>query len=152
MTATARVTAPVAGTSGRLTNDRRMAAAVTLLDPEDTATPHPRAAVFLMRRALEEHLDAYLRRHRPALARCSMRTKTVWLAQHLDSAQAGRLAAAWHNLSCACHYQQYPMPPTAAEVVTWRTEVEHALTTVLEPQPTAFTPPTMPSQISGMTS
>lgn len=130
MTATARVTAPVAGTSGRLTNDRRMAAAVTLLDPEDTATPHPRAAVFLMRRALEEHLDAYLRRHRPALARCSMRTKTVWLAQHLDSPHVGRLAAVWYSLSCACHHQRYAMAPTVSEILGWQAEVEHVLAAI----------------------
>ena len=38
-----------------------------------TTKAHPRAAVFLIRRALEEHLDAYVRRNRPALERCSMR-------------------------------------------------------------------------------
>jgi cytochrome c5 len=104
-----------------------MAAVASLLDREGVFKPHPRAAAFLIRRALEEHLDAYVRRNRPALARCSMGTKTVWLAHHLDSALAGRMAAVWHSLSCACHHQQYAMAPTVGEILSWRTEVEHVL-------------------------
>ena len=124
------VTPAPAGGSARLTNAQRMAAVATLLDPEGTFKPHPRAAAFLIRRALEEHLDAYVRRNRPALARCSMGTKTVWLAHHLDSALAGRLAAVWHSLSCACHHQQYAMAPTVGEILSWRTEVEHVLAAI----------------------
>lgn len=124
-------TTPISGDSARLsTNDQRMAAVVALLDPEGAAKPHPRAAVFLIRRALEEHLDAYVRQHRPGLERCSMHTKTVWLAQYLDSAHVGRLAAVWHNLSCACHHQQYAMAPTIAEILSWQSEVEHVFAAI----------------------
>lgn len=118
---------PPRASSTRMTNEQRMTAAMTLIDPEGTAKAHPRAAVFLIRRALEEHLDAYVRRHRPGLERCSMLTKTLWLAQHIDSTLAGRLAAVWHSLSCACHQQQYAMAPTIAEILSWQAEVEHVL-------------------------
>jgi hypothetical protein len=128
---TARASAHArAGGPARLTNAQRMAAVAALLDPEGSFKPHPRAAAFLIRRALEEHLDAYVRRNRPALARCSMGTKTVWLAHHLDSALAGRLAAVWHSLSCACHHQQYAMAPTVGEILSWRTEVEYVLAAI----------------------
>jgi hypothetical protein len=82
---------------------------------------HPRAAVFLVRRAWEEHPDAYVRRNRPDLERCSMPTKTVWLAQHLDSALADRLAAGWYSLSGVCHHQQYAMAPTIGDPAAGRT-------------------------------
>ena len=110
-----------------MTNKQRMIAAMTLIDPGDSAKPHPRAAVFLIRRALEEQLDAYVSRNRPGLERCSMLSKTVWLAQHLDSTLAGRLAAVWHSLSCACHHQQYAMAPTVAEILGWQAEVDYVL-------------------------
>lgn len=116
--------------SARMTNERRMTSAMTLIDPGDATKSHPRAAVFLIRRALEEHLDAYVRRNRPALERCTMRTKTIWLAQHLDSALAGRLAALWHSLSCACHHQQYAMAPTVAEILSWQHDVEYVLAAI----------------------
>lgn len=110
-----------------MTNEQRMAAAMTLIDSGSTAKAHPRAAAFLIRRALEEHLDVYLRRNRPDLERCPMLTKTVWLAQHLDPSLAGRLAAVWHSLSSACHHHQYAMAPTVAEILGWQAEVEHVL-------------------------
>ena len=118
------------GGSPHLTNEQRMAAVTSLIDPGAAAKAHPRAAVFLIRRALEEHLNAYIRRNRPALEHCAMGTKTIWLAQHLDSALAGRLAAVWHSLSGACHHQQYAMPPTVGEILSWHDEVEHVLKTV----------------------
>lgn len=54
-----------------------------------------------------------------------MRTKTVWLAHHLDAAIAGRLEAVWQSLSCACHHQQYAMAPTPGEILGWRSKVAH---------------------------
>lgn len=115
----------------RVTNTQRMAAAMALVDPGGTAKAHPRAAAFLIRRALEEHLDTYVCRNRPALAHCSMLAKSIWLAQHLDSALAGRLAAVWHSLSRACHHQQYAMAPTVAEILSWRDDVEYVLAAIV---------------------
>jgi cytochrome c5 len=110
-----------------MTNEQRLTAAMALVDPGGTATSHPRAAAFLIRRALEEHLDAYVRRNQPGLERCSMLTKTIWLAQHRDAALAGRLAAVWACLSGACHHHQYTMAPTVGEILSWLQEVEHTL-------------------------
>lgn len=121
----------VADSARALTNEQRLAAVATLLDPEAAAAkPHPRAAVFLIRRALEEHLDAYVRQRRPGLERCSMLTKTVWLAQHLDPAHVGRLAAVWLSLSRACHHHQYAMAPTISEILGWQADVEHVLAAI----------------------
>lgn len=121
---------PRPGAVRPLTNEQRMAAVATLLDSEGAANPHPRAAAFLIRRALEEHLDAYVRRHHPGLERCPMLAKTVWLAQHLDSPHVGRLAAVWYSLSCACHHQRYAMAPTVSEILGWQAEVEHVLAAI----------------------
>lgn len=105
----------------------RMATVASLLDATGSGTAHPRAAAFLLRRALETRLNTYIAAHRPALHRCRMETKAVWLAHHLDPQLAGRLAAVWHNLSRACHHQQFALPPTIAELRGWRDEVVFVL-------------------------
>jgi hypothetical protein len=86
-------------------------------------TVHTRAAAFLLRRALDDRLNAYLQAHRPALLRCTTRTKTAWLAQHAGSALAGRYAVIWHRLSLVCHYHGSVLPPTPAELRGWRDDV-----------------------------
>ncbi len=114
-------------TADVLASADRMTAAASLLDAGSSGTAHPRAAVFLLRRALEAGLDAYISAHRPALGRCRTETKVVWLAHHLDVRLAGRLAAVWRNLSGACHYQQFALPPTVGELLGWRDEVAFVL-------------------------
>ncbi|WP_329490205.1 hypothetical protein OG618_27420 [Kitasatospora sp. NBC_01246] len=101
-----------------------MTAVASLLDAE---APHPRAAVFLLRRALEGGLETYISAHRSALSRCRTETKVVWLAHNLDHRLAGRLAAVWRNLSVACHHQQFALPPTVGELLGWRDEVAFVL-------------------------
>ncbi|MFD7826479.1 hypothetical protein [Kitasatospora sp. NPDC059803] len=110
-----------------LTSATRITAATSLLDSGPSGAAHPRAAVFLLRRALEAGLDSYIYAHRPALARCRTETKVVWLAHHLDARLAGRLAAVWRNLSGACHYHQSALPPTVSELLGWRDEVAFVL-------------------------
>jgi hypothetical protein len=90
-------------------------------------TVHTRAAAFLLRRALEDRLNACLRDHRPVLLRCSTRTQIAWLAQHAGPAVAGRYAATWHSLSLACHYHRSALPPTPAQLRGWRDEVAAVL-------------------------
>ncbi|GAA2786751.1 hypothetical protein GCM10010521_75560 [Streptomyces rameus] len=114
-------------TAPALTAAERMAAAVALLDAGASGSAHPRATAFLLRRALEGKLDTYLSRQRPALGRCRMQTKVVWLAHHLNPELAGRIAAVWSSLSGACHYQQYAMPPTVGELLSWYDEVAFVL-------------------------
>lgn len=90
-------------------------------------TVHTRAAAFLLRRALDDRLNAYVQARHPALARCSTRTKTAWLAQHAGSALAGRYAGTWQSLSQACHYHCSVLPPTPAELRGWRDDVAAVL-------------------------
>lgn len=90
-------------------------------------TAHTRAAAFLLRRALDDELHVYLQTHRPALLRCTTRTKTAWLAQYAGSALAGRYAATWHRLSLACHYHCSVLPPPAEELRGWRDDVAAVL-------------------------
>ena len=90
-------------------------------------TVHTRAAAFLLRRVLDDRLNAYVRVRRPALVRCATRTKTAWLAQHAGSALAGRYAATWHRLSLVCHYHGSILPPTPAELRGWRDDVAAVL-------------------------
>lgn len=90
-------------------------------------TVHTRAAAFLLRRALDDCLNACLQAHRTELLRCSSRTKTAWLAQHAGSALAGRYAATWHGLSLACHYHCSVLAPTSAELRGWRDDVAAVL-------------------------
>jgi glycine/D-amino acid oxidase-like deaminating enzyme len=103
-----------------------MRAVGALLNPS-SGPVHPRAAAFLLRRAVEEQLNAYLRVHRPTLACCRTETKVVWLAHHLNPQLAGRLATVWRNLSGACHHQQFALPPTMAELLGWYDEVTFLL-------------------------
>lgn len=56
-----------------------------------------------------------------------MGTKAAWLAQRLTPALAGRLGVTWNSLSAACHHHQFLLPPTAGEVLAWRTDVAYVL-------------------------
>jgi hypothetical protein len=94
---------------------------------ESARTVHTRAAAFLLRRTLDDRVNAYVQAHRPALLRCATRTKTAWLAQHAGPALAGRYAAAWHSLSMACHYHCSVLPPTTTELRGWRDDVAAVL-------------------------
>lgn len=94
---------------------------------ESAGTVHTRAAAFLLRRTLDDRVNAYIQAHRPALLRCTTLTKTAWMAQHADPALAGRYAAAWHSLSLACHYHCSVLPPTPAELRGWRDDVAAVL-------------------------
>lgn len=100
----------------------RLAAAAELLQGTASGGSHPRAAVFLLRRALEERLADYIAAHEPALARCRVETKAVWLAHHLSPDLAGRFASLWRNLSGACHYHQSALPPPLAELRSWHAD------------------------------
>lgn len=100
---------------------------------ESPGSVHTRAAAFLLRRALDDRVNAYVRAHRPALVHCSTRTKTAWLAQHAGPSLAGRYAAAWHSLSMVCHYHCSVLPPAPAEVRGWRDDVAAVLRGLRQP-------------------
>jgi hypothetical protein len=88
----------------------------------DAARPSVRAAAFLLRRSLEERLDALLSARFPGLPRCSFRTRCTLLARLAGPALAGRCAAVWHELSLACHYHSSILPPPVDDVRGWRNE------------------------------
>jgi hypothetical protein len=108
----------------------RLAVAAGLLQGSGTGPAHPRAAAFLLRRALEKHLAAYIAVYEPAMVRCRVETKAVWLAHRLSPHLAGRFAALWHNLSGACHYHQSALPPTLAELRSWHEDAAFVLRAV----------------------
>jgi hypothetical protein len=91
------------------------------------ARPPVRAAAFLLRRSLEECLDALLSARFPGLPRCSFRTRCALLARLAGPALAGRCAAVWHELSLACHYHGSILPPPVDDVHGWRREVAAVL-------------------------
>lgn len=115
-----------AGSGGRTATGPGDASAVGRA-AESAGTVHARAAAFLLRRTLDDRVNAYVQTLRPALVRCATRTKTAWLAQHAGPDLAGRYAAAWHSLSMACHYHCSVLPPTTTELRGWRDDVAAVL-------------------------
>ncbi|MFC1429207.1 hypothetical protein ACEZDB_00840 [Streptacidiphilus sp. N1-3] len=111
----------------------RLAAVEALIDTSASGQVHPRAAVFLLRRALEERLDAYIAANEPGLSRCRTETKAVWLAHRLTPGLAGRFAGVWHALCGASHFHQSALPPTAAELRSWHEDVAFVLSAIRAP-------------------
>lgn len=83
----------------------------------------PRVSAFLIRFALELALDEMWRRVEPTLATCPMRAQLLCLPQYADLEVARHARSTWSELSRACHYHTYELPPTAAELVRWRQDV-----------------------------
>ncbi|MDH6578857.1 hypothetical protein [Kitasatospora sp. MAP5-34] len=91
---------------------------------------HPRAAAFLLRRAVEDRIAGYIKHHCPHLAPCKARTKALWLAGHLHPEVAGRYASVWSTLSQACHFHTYALAPTLTELRSWRDDVAFVLDSI----------------------
>jgi hypothetical protein len=83
----------------------------------------PRVVAFLVRLALEKSIDEFWDRTQPGMTRCSTRAQLVCLREFAEPSLAGRTHQVWASLSAACHYHQYDLPPTAAELRTWQAEV-----------------------------
>lgn len=96
--------------------------ASTMLSNRDTVSPGlwSRAAVLLVRQALEECLEGYWYMRGIAVDRCTTRAQLICLREYLHEGDlASRVAHAWSALSRACHHHPYELPPTAEEIRMW---------------------------------
>lgn len=77
----------------------------------------PRAAALLGRQALELAMTRVWELTAPGMERMSFRPQVLCIGPMLnDPSLGGRVTAAWHTLSDACHHGVYDLPPTAAEL------------------------------------
>ncbi|MBX6387978.1 MAG: hypothetical protein IRZ08_03065 [Frankia sp.] len=81
-----------------------------------------RGAAIALRAALEAAVDRLLERQVAGLAQVSVRAKMLCLRYYTDPPTAQRAATLWGHLCLACHYHQYEIGPTHAQVVAWRDE------------------------------
>jgi hypothetical protein len=89
-----------------------------------------RAAVWILRIALEQSVDQVWLRLSPVLATCSMRAQLLALEACAGADVAGRTATLWSTLSRAGHHQDYELAPTVTELRGWYDETA-VLTTEL---------------------
>jgi hypothetical protein len=83
----------------------------------------PRTVAFVVRFALEQGIDEFWASTLPGMRECSMRAQLVCLREYGEPSLAGRAHAVWGSLSAACHYNQYDLAPTAAELRRWHADV-----------------------------
>jgi hypothetical protein len=80
----------------------------------------PRACALLTRQALECAIDDYWAgTEYPEFAGASGRSKLTCLVVVAGADAAGPVAAAWSELSNACHVHAYRLAPTAGELARW---------------------------------
>lgn len=92
--------------------------------PPTTTSCRHRGAAFALRAALESALDTALMATSLAPARrTSTIAKLLCLHGATDTETARRARAVWVLLCLGCHYHQYDLGPTRAEVLAWQTEV-----------------------------
>jgi hypothetical protein len=89
------------------------------------ATPagRHRGASLALRTALEIAVDQRLTAAMPGLGRLSARARLLCLRCCTDAHTARRAKAVWSHLCLACHYHQYELGPSHAQVRAWHTEV-----------------------------
>ncbi|MBF6327197.1 hypothetical protein [Nocardia transvalensis] len=102
----------------------RLAAADELLrgTVTDAGGLWSRAAVWLLRIALEQSIDQLWLQVAPPLARCSMRAQLLALDSWVGPDVAARIATVWATLSRAGHHHDYELPPTLIELRGWYDE------------------------------
>ncbi|WP_261557027.1 hypothetical protein [Frankia tisae] len=80
-------------------------------------------ASLALRTALEIAVDQALEAALPGLPRTSMRAKLLCLRGYAAPETARRATAVWTHVCLGCHYHQYEMGPTHAQVRAWRQEI-----------------------------
>jgi hypothetical protein len=88
-----------------------------------SAAARHRGASFALRTALEIAIDRTLEAAIPGLSRTTMRAKLLCLRHYTAPETAVRASALWHHVCLGCHYHQYEMGPTHAQVNAWRHEI-----------------------------
>ena len=96
-----------------------LAAADALVGPDESSRAHgwPRVAAVLARHAIEEALRQYWALREPGVERCTWHAQLLCLTVYLSDRDLAReTAAAWSDLSRACHHHPYELAPTANEL------------------------------------
>ena len=96
-----------------------LASADALSKPgRSTRTPGwPRVVAVLARHAIEESLCQYWALREPGMERCTGHAQLLCLPVYLSNRELARAtAAAWSDLSRACHHHPYELAPTANEL------------------------------------
>jgi hypothetical protein len=81
-----------------------------------------RAAVWILRLALEQSLDQLWLTVAPPLARCSMRAQLLALDTYAGRDASARISALWATLSRVGHHHDYELAPTVVELRGWYVE------------------------------
>ena len=95
-----------------------LAAADALAGPGHSGRPHgwPRVVAVLARHAIEEALRDYWALREPGMEGCTWHAQLLCLTAYLSNRELAReAAAAWTDLSRACHHHPYELAPTATE-------------------------------------
>jgi hypothetical protein len=86
----------------------------------DTRGLWPRAAVLLVRQALEVAVKTYWSAKAPGAEECSCRAQLLCLGAYVgDEMLARRASQVWSELSAAAHVHPYELPPTRDELLRW---------------------------------
>ena len=96
-----------------------LAAANALARPGRNTRAHgwPRVVAVLARHAIEEALRQYWALREPGMERCTWHAQLLCLTVYLSNRELAReAAAAWSDLSRACHHHPYELAPTANEL------------------------------------
>lgn len=91
--------------------------------PAAMAAGRYRGAAFALRVAVEIAVSDILRAGPISIHGVSMRAKLLCLRHRTDAETARRVKAVWGHLCLGCHYHQYELGPTEAQVKAWRAEV-----------------------------
>lgn len=87
------------------------------IEDEASAGLWPRAAALLGRQALEVAMRRVWELTAPGMERMTFRAQLLCVGTMLnDASLGGRVNAAWHTLSAACHHGVYDLPPAASEL------------------------------------
>lgn len=96
-----------------------LAAADALAKPGQSGRAHgwPRVVAILARHAIEEALRQYWALREPGMEHCTWHAQLLCLPVYLSNRELAReAAAAWSDLSRACHHHPYELAPTANEL------------------------------------
>ena len=86
----------------------------------DYSGPWSRTAAVLGRLVIEEALRSFWQLRAPGLERCSTHAQLLCLGEYVrDRTLVQATAAAWADLSRACHHHPYELVPTASELDSW---------------------------------
>ena len=96
-----------------------LAAADALAGPRHSGRAHgwPRVVAVLARHAIEEALRQFWALREPGMEHCTWHAQLLCLTVYLSNRDLAReAAAAWTDLSRACHHHPYELAPTANEL------------------------------------